>query len=288
MQMQQVLVGNLLVSEEYLSRHNRNANASTIEAAIVSWRAFLVELGVTDAPRLEIDEMQNPKCSAELAMLMTSRHWQTRKAILECIDRNWTRYAQSLSYTKGGRSLTSFESGFSIALRTMETPSRKKVALTPTELATALQKKERYWLCVVEFALDANRRSLYLLRNPFGLTQQFRYDSGWKSITTTTSSIPLKPDAGLFVEIDGEGKGQIISAKKLSQFYKLQLCFLAIAKFLRPTTLRQCDSQLIEVWKPLSSHPATSPDGYKASNRLTVFILGTRVGTRLCVLLEKY
>ena len=50
------------------------------------------------------------------------------------------------------------------------------VALTPTELMTAQKHGDRYWLCVVEHAEDKERRALYLLQNPYGLTQQFRFE----------------------------------------------------------------------------------------------------------------
>lgn len=68
------------------------------------------------------------------------------------------------------------------------------VALTPTELMTAQQKGDRYWLCVVEYAQDENRRQLHLLRNPYGLTQQFRFDVGWKSAVESVATVPLKSE----------------------------------------------------------------------------------------------
>ncbi|MCI0723785.1 MAG: DUF3883 domain-containing protein [Acidobacteria bacterium] len=95
------------------------------------------------------------------------------------------------------------------------------VALTPTELAEAQRRGESYWLCVVEYTSDEKRRTLYLLKNPYGLTQQFRFDSGWKSAALSEAVVPLKPDAGLFVDLPGEGKGRIISVRRKGQFYKL-------------------------------------------------------------------
>jgi hypothetical protein len=97
------------------------------------------------------------------------------------------------------------------------------VALTPPELSEAQRRGERYWLCVVEYATDEKRRTLYLVKNPYGLTQQFRFDSGWKSAALSEAAIPLKPDAGLFVDLPEEGKGKIISARRKGQFYKLHV-----------------------------------------------------------------
>lgn len=97
------------------------------------------------------------------------------------------------------------------------------VALTPTELSCADRMRDKYWLCVVEFATDENRRRLYLVPNPYGSTQQFRFDSGWKSQAITGSAQPTKPDAGLRIDIADEGAGTIVSATKKGQFYKLHV-----------------------------------------------------------------
>jgi len=63
------------------------------------------------------------------------------------------------------------------------------VALTPRELVTAHQAGERYWLAVVEFAHDPSQRAAHFIQNPFGRTDQFRFDYGWLS----TASIPDAP-----------------------------------------------------------------------------------------------
>ena len=97
------------------------------------------------------------------------------------------------------------------------------VALTPTELMTAQKHGDRYWLCVVEHAEDKERRALYLLQNPYGLTQQFRFNSGWKTAAISHAAVSVVPEAGLYVEIPGEGRGKILSFKKASRFYKLHL-----------------------------------------------------------------
>lgn len=97
------------------------------------------------------------------------------------------------------------------------------VALTPTELVTAEQARERYWLCVVEYVHDEARRALHLVNNPFGLTGQFRFDSGWKSVARSETSSQLKPDPGVHIVIPGDGRGTILSVKKRGQFYKLHV-----------------------------------------------------------------
>lgn len=97
------------------------------------------------------------------------------------------------------------------------------VALTPTELMTAQQKGHRYWLCVVEYAQDDNRRQLHLLRNPYGLTQQFRFDVGWKSIAESVETAPLKPEKDMYIDMHEVGRGQILSVRGKGQFFNLHV-----------------------------------------------------------------
>lgn len=115
------------------------------------------------------------------------------------------------------------------------------VALTPTELMAAQRWGERYWLCVVEYAQDEKRRTLYLLKNPYGLTQQFRFDSGWKSAAFSEVAVPLKPEAGLFIDIPGEGKGRILSVRRKGRFYGLHILLEGgrqANKIFNPATMR--------------------------------------------------
>lgn len=97
------------------------------------------------------------------------------------------------------------------------------VALTPRELVTAEKARERYWLCVVEYVHDESRRRLYLVKDPFGLTGQFRFDSGWKSVAQSEMLSLLKPEAGVRIAIPTDGNGTIVSVKKRGQFYKMHV-----------------------------------------------------------------
>ena len=97
------------------------------------------------------------------------------------------------------------------------------VALTPKELETAQKHGDRYWLCVVEHMQDEKRRASYLVQNPYGLTKEFRFDSGWKSAAVVQAAVPLVPAVGLFVEMPGVGRGKVLSFKKANQLYKLHV-----------------------------------------------------------------
>ena len=97
------------------------------------------------------------------------------------------------------------------------------VALTPMELMTAQQKGDRYWLCVVEYAQDDKRRQLHLLRNPFGLTQQFRFDVGWKSVAESVATVRLMPEKDMYIDMPGVGFGRILSVRGKGRFFNLHV-----------------------------------------------------------------
>ena len=96
--------------------------------------------------------------------------------------------------------------------------TQEGVALTPTELLKAHQAGERYWLCVVEFAQSEKRRHLHLLKNPFGLTNQFRFDVGWKAAAESVTTAPAIPEKGLYIDISRVGVGRIVSVRTSGKF----------------------------------------------------------------------
>ena len=79
------------------------------------------------------------------------------------------------------------------------------------------------WLCVVEHLKDEKRRFLYLVKDPYGQTQQFRFDSGWKTAAIGQATVPLKPAVGLYIEMPGVGRGRILSVKKGTQLFKVHV-----------------------------------------------------------------
>lgn len=116
------------------------------------------------------------------------------------------------------------------------------VAVSPTQLRKAEEQRERFWLCVVEYATDESRRQLYLIKNPFGLTGQFRFDRGWKGAATVVAARPVLPKEGLFVTIDGEGKARIIGVKGGGQLAKIDYQFvdnrqMRFNKLFKPNTM---------------------------------------------------
>jgi hypothetical protein len=100
---------------------------------------------------------------------------------------------------------------------------------------------ERYWLCIVEHVYDEKRRSLYLVQNPYGLTQQFRFDSGWKSAAISKAAVPMKPEAGLIIDIPDVGLGRIQSVRKKGRFFSLHVILdggKQVHKLFNPATMK--------------------------------------------------
>jgi hypothetical protein len=115
------------------------------------------------------------------------------------------------------------------------------VSLTPPELQEARLRGKRYWLCIVEYATDEKRRKLYLIKNPYGLTQQFRFDSGWKTAAYSEAVVPIRPEAGLKIDLPGLGKGRIISVKKKGEYYKVHAILQSgrqVNKTFNPATMK--------------------------------------------------
>jgi hypothetical protein len=115
------------------------------------------------------------------------------------------------------------------------------VALTPTELEFAQKYRDRYWLCVVEHLQDEKRRFIYLVKDPYGQTQQFRFDSGWKTAAIGRATVPLKPAVSLYIEMPGVGRGRILSVKKGTQLFKVHVLLDGggqVNRLFNPTTMK--------------------------------------------------
>jgi hypothetical protein len=114
------------------------------------------------------------------------------------------------------------------------------VALTPRELMTAQKEGEQYWLCVVEYAHDIKRRQLHLLRNPFGLVHQFRFDVGWKSAAESTATVPVKPEKDMYIDMQRVGRGRILSVRGKGRFFNLHVILddgRQVNKLFNPATM---------------------------------------------------
>jgi hypothetical protein len=96
------------------------------------------------------------------------------------------------------------------------------VVVTPPELRTAEQARGQYWLYVVEYALDPERRQLYKIPDPYGKVDQFRFDAGWKAFAANRANA-LEPGEGRRISIDGVGSGIILSVAQSGMFRRINV-----------------------------------------------------------------
>lgn len=127
--------------------------------------------------------------------------------------------------------------------------TQEGVALTPTELSKAREQDGHYWLCVVEFAQDDKRRQIHLIRNPFSLVSQFRFDVGWKGVAQTITSAPTVPEKGMYIDIADEGAGRIISVKKRGAFYRVHVILKTERQVYTPFNPAKMSLSLEPLWQ---------------------------------------
>jgi hypothetical protein len=81
---------------------------------------------------------------------------------------------------------------------------------------------------------------LHLLRDPFGLTQQFRFDVGWKSAMESADAAPLKPQKDLYIDMHNVGRGRIVSVRDKGRFFNLHVILedgRQVNKLFNPATM---------------------------------------------------
>jgi hypothetical protein len=71
------------------------------------------------------------------------------------------------------------------------------VPISAQQFALAWRERERYWLYVVEFANDPNRRRVTRLQDPVGKTTQYRVDSGWRALGADADVAASPADTGV-------------------------------------------------------------------------------------------
>jgi hypothetical protein len=59
------------------------------------------------------------------------------------------------------------------------------VGLSHTQFDLAREKREAYWLYVVEQATDPTRGRVLRIQNPAGFAKTFTFDHGWLAVAKT-------------------------------------------------------------------------------------------------------
>jgi hypothetical protein len=96
------------------------------------------------------------------------------------------------------------------------------VQLTPAELRCAEDYGDRYWVYVVEYARDPERRRLYRIRNVAGRVTSFCLDDGWAALDEPEDEI-LQPARGRLLYEGDQQLGTIIEVTKRGEALRLEL-----------------------------------------------------------------
>lgn len=98
---------------------------------------------------------------------------------------------------------------------------RAGVPLTKTQLQEAQDKREQFWIHVVEHALDPAKRCVTPFQDPWGKANEFRFDDGWREV----AEVPPKstPTAGLALYKGNELLGVITKVAPMGLLYLLHV-----------------------------------------------------------------
>ncbi len=133
------------------------------------------------APRID-SEKQRAIADAGIAAVMDYEWKHNRKPVrLDDNHPGWDINSFSLSYQPDDAPDRRIE------VKSMESAwDDWGIALTPTEHDAARQYRETYYLYVVEHALDAERRRIYVFHNPFAKTTEYRFRHNWRACADET------------------------------------------------------------------------------------------------------
>ncbi len=97
------------------------------------------------------------------------------------------------------------------------------VIVRPAQIRFASKHGDKFWLYVVEYALDPRQRRLWRIKDPFGQATEFMFDSGWKKLADSVAVSNDKPEVGYQIEIPDKGVGEITQVIKKGKFFKLHV-----------------------------------------------------------------
>ena len=90
--------------------------------------------------------------------------------------------------------------------------NQRGVGLTKTQFSNAQDYGDRYWLYVVEFALDPDHARIHAIRNPALQVSSFMFDGNWREAATDESPDPTKLFVpGARIHYDNMGTGEILA-----------------------------------------------------------------------------
>jgi len=96
------------------------------------------------------------------------------------------------------------------------------VAVSDSQFNKAWTEGERYWLYVVEYALDDERARIHRIQNPTGAITEYRFDPGWRALGEGDTA-PLRPEKGRRVRLPNGMVDEILAVEGADQVLLMQL-----------------------------------------------------------------
>lgn len=100
------------------------------------------------------------------------------------------------------------------------------VSISSTQYAFGELHPDKFWLYVVEYALDDNAFRIYPIQNPTRQITNYRFDHGWKELANTSTVFLGEPVMGMYVrnKID-QTEGLIVEVKGMGLLKQIIIRF---------------------------------------------------------------
>lgn len=101
------------------------------------------------------------------------------------------------------------------------------VAVSRAQHRRAARERAKFWLYVVEFALEPDRSRVFAIQDPEELIDQYRFDDGWKILSKEQDGpgTGVAPREGAGVLVDGTRQGRIKGIQSHGALKHLQIEF---------------------------------------------------------------
>jgi hypothetical protein len=100
------------------------------------------------------------------------------------------------------------------------------VGLSAPQYEMARRERDAYWVYVVEYALDADRRRIHRICNPAARVVQYRLDHGWQHLAEASaeSAGGLRlPRVGWWILRNDEDWGEVLEVTTAGQLTQLRV-----------------------------------------------------------------
>ena len=99
------------------------------------------------------------------------------------------------------------------------------VGVKPRQIDKCREEPERFWLYVVEFALESERAQVFAIPNPVALIDEYRFDGGWKALSREQSGIgqPERPEVGRRVRLTDAREGTVQNVETRGVLMRLKV-----------------------------------------------------------------